>query len=115
MALPSSPSKSPDRAEALVKTLCAMSEAPLRAAYVRDLLFRSDVVALAPVLDALCARAEQAESPAREALVAVVDALSHASCAPVVQRLREEASGVPHLALERLVRKPLSIVPARDV
>ena len=98
-----------------MKTLCAISEAPARAAYVRDLLLRADVTTLAPVLDALSARAEQAESTAREALVAVVDALNHASCALAVQRLREEASGVPHLALERLVRKPLSIVPARDV
>ena len=82
---------------------------------MRDLLLRSDVVYVAAVLDIVCARAEQAEEPAREALVALVDALNHESCAEVVQLLREEAFGVPHLALERLVRKPVSIVPSRDV
>lgn len=82
---------------------------------MRDLLLRSDVVYVAAVLDIVCARAEQAEEPAREALVALVDALNHESCAEVVQLLREEAFGVPHLALERLVRKPMSIVPSRDV
>ncbi|MDB4941136.1 MAG: hypothetical protein JWP97_670 [Labilithrix sp.] len=107
--------KPPERAEALVRTLCGIPEAALRAAYMRDLLLRTDVSALAPVLDTLSARAEQAEGPAREALVAIVDALNHVSCVAVVQRLREEASAVPHLALERLVRKPVSIVPARDV
>jgi hypothetical protein len=33
----------------------------------------------------------------------------------VVKLLREEAAVVPHLALERLVRKPVTIVPPRDV
>ena len=82
---------------------------------MRDLLLRSDVVYVAAVLDIVCARAEQAEEPAREALVALVDALNHESCAEVVQLLREEAFGVPHLALGRLVRKPVSMVPSRDV
>lgn len=103
------------RAESLIRTTCALPEAALRAAYLRDLLQRSPVPALAAVLDVVCARAEQAEEPAREALVALVDALNHESCVAVVQLLREEASGVPHLALERLVRKPVSIVPSRDV
>lgn len=107
--------KPPERAEALVRTLCAIPEAALRAAYMRDLLLRTETSALAPVLDSLSARAEQAEGPAREALVAIVDALNDASCVVVVQRLREEAFGVPHLALERLVRKPVSVLPARDV
>ena len=82
---------------------------------MRDLLLRSDLTDVAAVLEIVCARAEQAEEPAREALVALVDALNHELCADVVQQLREEALGVPHLALERLVRKPVSIVPSRDV
>ena len=82
---------------------------------MRDLLLRSAVAAVAPMLDVVCERAEQAEGPAREALVALVDALNHEACVRAVQLLREVASGVPHLALERLVRKPVSIVPARDV
>ncbi len=66
-------------------------------------------------MDVLCARAEQAEPTAREALVALVDALQDPSLGTVVQRLREESVGVPHLSLERLVRQPLSIAPTREV
>ncbi len=103
------------RADALIRTTCALPEAALRAAYMRDLLLRSQLRTLAFVLDVVCARAAQAEETAREALVALVDALNHESCVAAVHLLREEASGVPHLALERLVRKPVSIMPARDV
>jgi len=92
-----------------------MPDASLRSAYMRSLLLRGDVADLAPMLDVLCARAEQAEEAAREALVALVDALNHEACGPVVQLLREEALGVPHLALERLVRQPLAMVEPRDV
>jgi hypothetical protein len=106
---------SAQRAEALVRTTCAIPEAALRAAYVRSLLLRAKAADIAPVLDVVCERAEQAEEPAREALVALVDALNHEGCAVVVQALREEALGVPHLALERLVRQPVAIVEPRDV
>lgn len=103
------------KAEALVRTTCAIPEAALRAAYMRSLLVRGDVVEFAAVLDIVCARAEQAEEAAREALVALVDALNHESCMDVVQLLREEAAGVPHLALERLVRQPLAVAVPREV
>lgn len=103
------------RAEALARTTCAIVDGGLRAAYVRNLLLRSDAADIAPVLDLVCARAEQAEEAARETLVALVDALNHEACARAVQLLREEALGVPHLALERLVRQPLAIVEPRDV
>jgi regulator of sirC expression with transglutaminase-like and TPR domain len=43
---------------------------------MRSVLLRGDVAALAPMLDVICARAEQAEETAREALVARVDALN---------------------------------------
>lgn len=92
-----------------------MPDASLRAAYLRSVLLRGRVTELAPVLDHLCARAEQAEEAAREALVALVDALNHEACSEVVQLLREEALAVPHLALERLVRQPLAIIEPRDV
>ena len=104
-----------ERAESLVRTTCALPEAALRAAYLRSVLVRVDVEELAPVLDVICARAEQAEEPAREALVALVDALNHESCVDAVQMLREEATGVPYLALERLVRQPVAIIEPRDV
>ncbi len=103
------------RAEALVRTTCSITEAAVRSAYMRNLLLRGEASDLAPVLDIICARAEQAEDSAREALVAIVDALNHEACVEVVLRLREEALGVPHLALERLVRQPVAIVEPRDV
>ncbi len=103
------------RAAALVRTTCSITEAAVRSAYMRNLLLRGDASDLAPVLDIVCARAEQAEDSAREALVALVDALNHEACVEVVQLLREEALGVPHLALERLVRQPVAIIEPRDV
>lgn len=92
-----------------------MPDASLRAAYMRSLLLRGEVVELAPMLDVICSRAEQAEESARETLVALVDALNHEACVLVVQHLREEALGFPHLALERLVRQPMPTGPPRDV
>ena len=109
------PVQARERAEALVRATCAMPDASLRSAYMRSVLMRGDIVVLAPMLDVLCARAEQAEESAREALVALVDALNHEACVDVVQLLREEALGVPHLALERLVRQPLALIEPRDV
>ena len=106
---------SAQQAEALVRTTCAIPEAALRAAYLRSVLLRTEVADIAPVLDIVCARAEQAEEQAREALVALVDALNHETCTAVVQLLREEALGVPHLALERLVRQPVKVAEPRDV
>jgi hypothetical protein len=106
-----------ERAEAIIRaTISLPPEAELRAAYVRSLLDGdSEVDALAAALDVVCARAEQAEVPAREALLAIVDALQDPSLGTLLQRLREEAAGVPHLALERLVRQPVKPAPARDV
>jgi len=108
--------KSPaERADAIVRATRSIPEAELRVSYVRSVLRSEDVVDLARWLDVLAARAEQAEPAAREALVALVDALQDPSLGEIVQRLREEAAGVPHLALERLVRQPVSIAPMRGV
>lgn len=74
----------------------------------------SGIAELARVLEVVCARAEQAEPTARETLIALVDALQDPAIERLVQVLREEAVGVPHLALERLVRVQ-SVVPSRDV
>jgi len=100
-------------ADALVRATCAIAEGELRAAYLKSILRDGDVSELAGVLDVLCARAEQAEAPAREALVALVDAFQDPSVGNVVQRLREEAVGAPHFALERLVRQPASTPPVK--
>jgi hypothetical protein len=99
------------RAESLVRTTRGIVEAGLRVTYVRSLLLEGDLAELAAVLEIVCARAEQADLPAREVLVAIVDALQDPACADVVQMLREEAAGVPHLALERIVRQPVVTVP----
>jgi hypothetical protein len=96
------------QAAALIRTTLALPDASLRAAFVRSSLVSGDLPKIAAVLDVVCERAEQAEELPREALVAIVDALTHEACSDVVQRLREEAVGVPHLALERLLRQPLS-------
>lgn len=82
---------------------------------MKSILRDEEAEALARWLDVLCARAEQAEPAARETLVAVVDALQDPELGAIVQRLREEAAGVPHLALERLVRHPVSTYPTREV
>jgi hypothetical protein len=104
------------RAEAIVRGSLALVEAPLRAAQLRELLVTSAPAAIAPALEVLCARAEQADPRARECLLSLVDAL-HAMRAgdgdlrEAVQRLREEAAGESHLALERLLRAPPSEGP----
>jgi hypothetical protein len=89
-----------------VRATLSLRDAALRASYVASVVRSSQVAVLARTLDALCERAEQAETAAREALLAVVDALNAPEMDEVVQRLREEAAGESLLALERLVRHP---------
>jgi hypothetical protein len=95
-----------DGVDALVRATLSLAGAGLRAAYVASVVRSTEVGPLARTLDALCERAEQAEADAREALLAVVDALNALEMDDVVQRLREEAAGASLLALERLVRHP---------
>jgi hypothetical protein len=66
-----------------------------------------DALALARALDWICERAEQAETSAREALIAIVDALNREELRPSIQRLRENAADESLLALERLIRDPV--------
>jgi hypothetical protein len=91
-------------ADALMRAILSLREAALRASYVASVTRAWPAAALARALDALCARAEQAEDEAREVLVAVVDALNGEGMDDVVQGLREEAAAGSLLALERLVR-----------
>jgi hypothetical protein len=95
-----------DRVESLVRATLSLHDAALRSRYVATVARSWPVQALARALDTLCERAEQAEAPAREVLVAVVDALNGQEMAEIVQRLREEAVGESLLALERLIRHP---------
>src|SRR5262249_51978057 len=103
------------RAEALVRATRSMCDPPLRVAYLRAQLEEVPVRVLAPALDRVCHAAEQAEEPAREVLVALVDALNAPSSGEIVQRLREEAAGESLLSLERLVRHPLIASPRANV
>jgi hypothetical protein len=106
------------RASALVRTTLSLGDAELRIRYVASLAASEPIETLAPTLDAVCERAEQAEVGAREALIAIVDALNGGGMEDVVQRLREQAAGDSLLALERLIRLPprsrRSSAPPRD-
>jgi hypothetical protein len=99
-------------ADALVRGTLALGDPRLRVAYVADAARTWSVERFAGALDVVCARAEQAEVAAREALIAVVDALNGEGMDEIVQRLREQAAGESLLALERLVRpSPRSTPP----
>jgi hypothetical protein len=95
-------------ADAIVGRTLSLADALLRKAYLCDLIRSVSVPELARALDAVCARAEQAEVSAREVLVSLVDALNAPELAEKVQRLREEAAGEALLALERLTRQPVA-------
>lgn len=102
------------RADAIVRATRSLADAPLRVAYLRDLIRTLRLDELGRALDCICARAEQAEQPAREVLVALVDALNTLASESLVQRLREQAAGESLLALERLIRHPPAS-PSRPV
>ena len=94
------------RAAGLVRAVLSLGDGGLRAEYVASVARSWEVGALAAVLDEVCERAEQANPQAREALLAVVDALNAEGMDEVLQRLREEAAGASLLALDRLIRPP---------
>lgn len=95
------------RANAILRATLALADPGLRVSYLSGVLLEVDVAALGRALDVLCARAEQAEEPAREVLVSLVDALNREGAEDLVQLLREEAVGASLLSLERLIRQPL--------
>jgi hypothetical protein len=92
-------------ADTIVRVTRALPDLALRTSYVSGVLTATPIDTLAQALDRLCARAEQAEEPAREALLSVVDALGAVEAQEIAQRLREEAAGESLLSLERLVRQ----------
>jgi hypothetical protein len=98
---------STQRAAGLVRATLSLADGALRAAYVASVVRAWHPAVLAGALDAVCERAEQAETASREALIAIVDALNQEGMGDVVQRLREEAAGASLLALERLIRHPV--------
>ncbi|MGO8998307.1 MAG: hypothetical protein ACLQVI_33735 [Polyangiaceae bacterium] len=102
-----------ERADAIVRGTLALAEASYRVAHMRELLLVFPPNDLAPALEIACARAEQAEPRAREWLVSLVDAITgtEPELREAVQRLREEAAGESHLALERVLRAPPTLSP----
>jgi hypothetical protein len=108
------------RADALVRATLSLADGELRTRYVASVARTSPIDRLAVTLDVVCERAEQAEPAAREALIAIVDALNGEGMDDLVQRLREQAAGDSLLALERLVRlpprshRPTSSAPPRE-
>lgn len=89
-----------------MRTTLSLADGSLRATFIADAARAWPTDLFAGALDIVCARAEQAESPAREVLMAIVDAFNRDGMSEVVQRLREQAAGDTLLALERLVRYP---------
>ncbi|HSQ62587.1 MAG TPA: hypothetical protein VLM85_05215 [Polyangiaceae bacterium] len=90
----------------LARAIVSLGHGTLRRDYAVDLFLRADAAALAPALDELALRAEQGDAMAKEALVAVVDALNDVRLSELVQRLREEIAGAGLVTLDRLLRRP---------
>lgn len=101
------------RSEGIVRATLALAEGALRLAYLRALLREAAAEELAPALEILCERSEQAEPRARECLVSLVDALAgtEPELRIAVHHLRSEAGRGGHLALERVLRLPASVPP----
>ena len=90
----------------LARAIVSLGHGTLRRDYAVDLFLRADAAVLAPALDELALRAEQGDAMAKEALVAVVDALNDVRLSELVQRLREEIAGAGLVTLDRLLRRP---------
>jgi hypothetical protein len=93
----------------LAKRWCRASNAldgGLRVAYLASEIETHPLALAAEALDELCGAAEQAEPPAREMLVSIVDLLAGERGALLGERLREHAAQHALLALARLLRRP---------
>jgi hypothetical protein len=99
-------SRGASQADAFLRATLSIGDELLRPHYVATVARAWPIEDFAHTLDVLCQRAEQAEVGAREALVAVVDALNAEGTLELVHRLQELASHDSMLALERLVRTP---------
>jgi hypothetical protein len=98
------------RSADVVRVLLGLADASLRVAWACDAFRSMKTGEVAALLDDVAMRGEQGEGRAKEALVAIVDALASPSLVDVTQKLREEAAGVPLLALDRLIRQPTRAV-----
>jgi len=90
----------------LSRAIVALADPALRRDFVIDRTAVEDPADFGAQLDALCVDAEQGDEIAKEALVAIVDAMNDPRAEKAAQRLREEAAGSGLVALDRLLRRP---------
>jgi hypothetical protein len=101
-------------ARRIVRLALGLQQIELRVSYLRALISEHALEPLARALDHLAAESEQGDPAARDTASAIVAALSHPDLADTAQRLREQAVGESLLALERMLRRPVSSVrPSR--
>src|ERR1700722_10918407 len=90
----------------LARAIVALGDPVLRRDFVVDRISTGDAHALAAPMAEFCVAAEQGDEIAKEALIAIVDALNDPRAETHVQRLREEAAGSGLVALDRILRRP---------
>ncbi|HEY1957383.1 MAG TPA: hypothetical protein VGH28_17310 [Polyangiaceae bacterium] len=90
----------------LARQIASLPDPLLRRDFVLDRTGALAIDRLARELDALALAAEQGDEIAKEALVAVVDAMNDPRGEDAFQRLREEAEGEGLVTLARLLRRP---------
>jgi hypothetical protein len=93
----------------LARTIVSLADPALRRDFVVDTLCGARPNAMAATLDELALAAEQGDEAAKEALVAVVDAMNDPRAEDALQLLREDAVGEGLVALERLLRRPVHV------
>jgi hypothetical protein len=91
----------------LARAIVALGDPALRRDFVVERCSNDAPSVLGPTLDALAVDAEQGDVIAKEALVAIVDALADPRAEDALQLLREEAAGQGLVTLERLLRRPV--------
>ncbi len=91
----------------LARVIVSLGDPSLRRDFVVDRFEATGPSVMASELDALALAAEQGDENAKEALVAVVDAMNDPRAERTVQLLREDAAGTGLVALDRLLRRPL--------
>jgi hypothetical protein len=99
--------------EELARVIVSLGDPGLRRDFVVDRLDTTHAGDMAARLDELALAAEQGDEAAKEALVAVVDAMNDPRTARSLQLLREDAAGAGLVALDRLLRRPLHSQPPR--
>jgi hypothetical protein len=90
----------------LARAIVALADPLLRRDFVVERITSGNPETLGVALDELAVSAEQGDEIAKEALVAIVDALNDPRAEDGAGALREEAAGAGLVALDRLLRRP---------